>query len=445
MPPRKPTIQVRLDANTRGFQASMDRAARDAESVGRKIGRVGKVAALGLAGLGVAGAAVAAKFAADFLKTGDALDKMSKRTGVTVEQLQRLEFAAEQSGSDLGTLEKAFLRQARVINDANDGLASATDSFDALGVSVADLEGLSPDEQFTLLADALSQVEDSGKKAALAQEIFGRSGAQLIPLIDEGAAGIGALADQASKAGNIMSTQSAQAAAKFNDQLNVLKQGLLSIGQQAFAALIPLLLDMIDRMGNLAAVVKEQVQIAVERLQPVIEAMADYWATVLLPAIQAVSAWIQNHVVPVVRFLADVVHEQVQRAVAFWSERMDFLVEILKAAWEIIRQLFVSAFKILKAIWDVFAGIFTGDWERVWGGVRDAFAAVWAFVETLFGEVLGILGGLWREFGEIFGLVLDAIRTKFVSVWQTIYDFFRASSTPSSAASRRSRTRSPEE
>ena len=415
-----------IDADTKGFTRGMDKAEKRASGFGKKLAGVGKIAAGGLAVAGIAAAGAAAKLAADFLQTGDALHKMNIRTGVSVENLQKLDFAAQQSGSDLETLEKAFLKQSKVINDANSGLTGAVDKLDALGLSAEDLIDLSPDEQFKLIADAMKNVTNDTEKAAIAQEIFGKSGADLIPLLNEGADGINRLSDQAAAAGNIMSADAATAAAEFNDRLNVLKQGVLSIGQKAFAAMLPILFKLIETLETIARVVREQVQIAIEKLQPVIEAMSEYWNTVLLPALQAVSAWINDNLVPAVKFLADIIMEYVQIQVEFWKERMDFLITVLKEAWEIIRQVFVTAFEVIKALWDVFSAVFRGDWSAAWEAVKDAFQAVWDLIKQIFESTLTIITSLFGEFGEIFAGKLDLLKEKWESVWEGIKAAFEA-------------------
>ena len=147
-------LKVKLNADVRKYEKALRKAERDTKGFGDKLGKTAKVAGAALAGVGVAAGAMTKKF----LSAGDDLDKMSGRTGIAVEELQKFGFAAEQSGTDLATFEKAILKQSKILNDAKDGLASATDSLDALGVSVEDLDGLNPDEQFLVLADALSEV-----------------------------------------------------------------------------------------------------------------------------------------------------------------------------------------------------------------------------------------------------------------------------------------------
>ncbi|MGE4340609.1 MAG: phage tail tape measure protein, partial [Pigmentiphaga sp.] len=185
-----------------------------------------------------------------FAGMGDTIHKMSLRTGVSAESLSELGFAAEQSGADLTTLEAGLRRMQRAIGEAIDGSQTAVDALAALGLSVKNLTGLSPEEQFKLIADRIAEIEDPTLKAATAMELFGDSGTMLLPLMEQGAAGIEALQRQARELALTISTEDANAAASLTDALNilwrVLKQGVFTIG----SALAPALKDFAERAAS---------------------------------------------------------------------------------------------------------------------------------------------------------------------------------------------------
>lgn len=247
---RSRTLRLILAGDADSLNRTLQRAQARTKTFGGSVQKAAGVATKAFAGIAVGGAAMAVKLGADMLRTGDALDKMNRRTGLTVERIQELDFAAQQSGTTLEALEKGFLRSTRVVSDAQRGMKSAADTLAALGLTVEEVEATHPDQLFTRFADALTAVEDPTRRAALAQELFGRAGAELIPLLDAGSAGIEALAAQAQAAGNIMSADAARAAAQFNDSLNLLKQEAMAGVQQAFAALAPKLQEIIGAMKS---------------------------------------------------------------------------------------------------------------------------------------------------------------------------------------------------
>lgn len=213
-----------------------------------------------LAGLGAGIVAPLLATTSVFASMGDSLAKMSGRTGVSVESLSELGYAADQSGADLETLEAALRRMQKQVVEASDGSASASESFQRLGISVASLIRLSPEAQFKLIADRLSQIEDPTLKAAMAMEVFGKSGTRLLPLIANGAAGIEALQEQARQLGLTISTEDAQAAEVFGDTLDdlwkVLKITAFTIG----SALAPTLIMAAKAVTRIVVMVTDWVR-----------------------------------------------------------------------------------------------------------------------------------------------------------------------------------------
>lgn len=195
-----------------------------------------------------------------FAATGDVLEKMSRRTGIGVEALSELGFAAEQSGGGLEVLEKGVRTMQRTINDAERGLSTAVDALDDLGLSADRLRGLSPEGQFKAIAEAISRVEDPTKRAALAMQIFGRAGTQLLPLMEEGADGIEALQAQARAFGLTVSTESAKQAALLTDTLNILWRVVKRVWFEIGAALAPVLIETADIMARAGVTVLRWVE-----------------------------------------------------------------------------------------------------------------------------------------------------------------------------------------
>jgi hypothetical protein len=182
-----------------------------------------------------------------FASMGDTMAKASQRTGIGVERLSELAYAAEQSGADLATLEAGVRRMQKTIVEAAGGSEAAQEALANLGLSVQQLEGLSPDQQFMLIADRLAQIADPTLRAAAALDLFGRSGTQLLPMIAGGAAGIEALSRRGRELGLVMATEDAEAAVVFGDLLadlwKTIKMGVFVIG----SALAPVVTDFVQR------------------------------------------------------------------------------------------------------------------------------------------------------------------------------------------------------
>jgi TP901 family phage tail tape measure protein len=228
---------VELFADDSKLVRGLRSAQRKVKAFGAAIARFGSK----LATLGSAIAAPLVASAKAFSVMGDAVAKMSKRTGLSVETLSELRYVASQTGTEFSTLENGLRRMQRSIYDAGRGLSTATDALTDLGLTFQDLDGLSPEQQFKLLAEKISQVEDPTKKAAIAMSLFGRTGTNLLPMFAKGAAGIDQLQQQARELGLTMSSEDAKAAEDFTDAMDrlwkTIKMATFNIG----AALAPAL------------------------------------------------------------------------------------------------------------------------------------------------------------------------------------------------------------
>lgn len=183
---------------------------------------------------------------------GDEIAKASKKTGMTTEDISRLRYAAERSGVGFGGLESALARMARSASEAAGGAEMYSEAYDRLGVSVTDANGeLKGGEQlFREVAEGLKNVDNATERAALAQEIFGRSGAQLLPLLNEGEAGIKKLGDRAEELGMVLSGKAANDSERFNDALEDLKDTGTTIAMTLGQTLMPTIAEIAEKVSE---------------------------------------------------------------------------------------------------------------------------------------------------------------------------------------------------
>lgn len=234
----------------------------DLNPLSRALKRIGPVlnrwgAGLRQAGIGLSAAATSvlaplALATRAFAAAGDNLHKMSQRTGISADNLSALSHAAELSGANVGELENGIRRLQRSASEAADGTASYAEAFDRLGVSTTDASGqLKPTEQLLLeTADALARMDNHTQKAALAQEIFGRAGTRLLPMLDQGAAGINAMMQEARDLGLVLNDPAAAAAAELTDALTRLQTVLKRVWQTIGEALSPAVTQLANAMAE---------------------------------------------------------------------------------------------------------------------------------------------------------------------------------------------------
>ena len=204
------------------------------------------------AALSVAGLLAAGKHA---LETADNLAKLSQKTGMSVESLSLLRPIAEQSGVSLEGLAKGIKKLSSAMVEAAGGSKEQADTFLRLGVSVKDTAGqLRPTEEVLLdLASAFAAMPDGAEKSALAVKLFGKSGVDLIPFLNQGRTGIEELKTKFKELGLEVNDKTARAAEKFNDTLNTVKQALQGIAMKVAEAALPALQHLADALVALAS------------------------------------------------------------------------------------------------------------------------------------------------------------------------------------------------
>lgn len=235
----KQRLTAIISADTTGFKRGM-----------ADVKRITANAVKAVAGIGIAGAAAyatAAKATANYL---DNIGKTSKRTGIAADELQRLQFAAELSGTSLADLEKGTKRMASVILDMENGLTESKRAFSALSLTLDDVKGKTPTEQLHTMLTALAGISDKSKQAALAQDIFGRAGTQLLPMLSDGAEGFDALRRERERMGPLFTDAEVRAGEELNDAIGRL--GLtakVAIGQLVVST-FPQLIERINATAD---------------------------------------------------------------------------------------------------------------------------------------------------------------------------------------------------
>lgn len=196
-----------------------------------------------------AGIQQARRMAQESAQLADDSRKLGQRIGFTTEQIQELDFALGISGTSISEQRGSLVRMARAARDASEGVTTYKEAFDALGVSVTNVDGeLKQSPELLLeLADAFAAMPDGIEKTALAAEVFGRQGTNMIQFLNLGAEGARELMAEASALGGVMSDEAAQKAELYNDTMLRLQTGIKGVRNEVAGILIPLFSDGAQR------------------------------------------------------------------------------------------------------------------------------------------------------------------------------------------------------
>lgn len=183
----------------------------------------------------------------------ESTSNLSRELGIGYSQLQELQIAADLAGVSTDTLGKAFTKAQLAIAKASQGGAEAVKALSAIGLTAADFQGLSSSEQFTLIANAINGIADPAQRAAAAVSIFGRSGAELLPVFRELAGNLGTAQDFLAKFRGGLTELQVGRINELGDTFQLAGKAVQIVGQQVLAELAPALTEAANQFINFAS------------------------------------------------------------------------------------------------------------------------------------------------------------------------------------------------
>jgi len=364
-----------------GLSAAEGQVKKSTEAMAAKFASIGKT-------MTIVGGVITAAFGVIIKKTmeaGDKFDKMSLRTGESVENLSSLAYACDITGTSIEGLEVGIKFLTKGMDDASQGIGLAKDAFEYLGMSVKDTEGnLRPTvEVLKEAATKIAAIENPAKQAALAMDLFGaRSGTQLIPLLKLGGAGIDELMNKAKELGITMSTETAKAAAEFKDRLEDLKGSLAGAGRDIAMILIPPLTELTKKAIEIVKKITAWAESHKPLVKQIIElgAILGVLAAVGGPILLAVSAFM----------------------------KMKAAILAVSAAIKVVTAVMMTNPLGLALV--ATAALYTA-WITNFGGIRD-------FTIAVVNKIKEVLGWLWDKViwvAESLGLIKKPIEEVVIS------------------------------
>ncbi|KWO21409.1 phage tail length tape measure family protein [Burkholderia ubonensis] len=225
----------------------------------------------------------AAEAMADY---GEAVHKTAQVTGVSTDAIQQWVFSAHAAGVNAKETVEAFSKLADVQNRAVHGNKMAADAFAALGISLNALRSSSPNDLLAKIADAFHNSADGAGKAAVANELFGASGANLIPLLDRGSAGLAQLGIEARNAGAIIGGDTIEQMAAMKEQMDLAHARMDAMSMSAKTVLLPTILNLTSALSDNAAL-KPILEDFYHGVSEVVKGTASVLATLVVGAEQA--------------------------------------------------------------------------------------------------------------------------------------------------------------
>lgn len=414
----------------------------------------GVAGVVGGAVVGAVGAAIDAvsNLVNSYGELGGRLTDMSDRTGLSTETLGELDYAATKSGTSLDTLEGSLAKMGNKLVDAAAGSKTARAAFTTLGLSVEELSQLSPDQQFERIAQAISEIDDPAARTAAAMDVFGKSGADLLPLMKDGAAGIQAFRKEAVGLGRL-SGRDVDALDQLGDTFETLGIGAYNAGATVTAAFAPVLTDLaeaalpvVQTLAGVASSIGDAVSGVLKAYPPIetltggLSALGDMldsglqslgpWGQAISDALGNVGAAMQTHFANGIKMWQGLFD-------ALSSGDIGLAIEIqlasLDIAWQnalaglgidwvetvaLVEDTFNNVSASLQVAWVETTSFLATVWSEMVHGMRDAFDAYLGFVVKsliTIGELSGqVNSSLAKELRKITDTtVSDSIQKRY--------------------------------
>lgn len=230
-------LTIEMAANVARLKTDMAAARNTVDST---MNSIRKSAALAAGALGAIGLGLSANAFAGWIKgainAADEANKLAQKIGISVKEIGGLQLAFQQGGVNAEAMQKSLAK-------LNVNIANGDAAFKALGVSTKNADGSFRTTTSVLIdiADKFANTQNGAAKTAMAMEIFGKSGVDLIPVLNAGGESIREFGELAEKLGLVLSEDTAAAAEKFNDTLELIGLGSRGIANQVMAELLPTL------------------------------------------------------------------------------------------------------------------------------------------------------------------------------------------------------------
>lgn len=235
-----------------------DQASGVVERAGGAFGKFSGIV-LGVAAAGIAAGAATVAFTNKMVEGIESVNDAATRLGTTVTKLSELHFAADLANVSAESLDNSLQIMQRTAAQAAENGGRVATSLSQMGISAKEFSALPVDSKLGLVADQFSKMSDAGQRARLANELFGRSGAQMLQMLNQGREGLAAAAEEARKFGVVIGPQAAANAKAYGDMLDRVGAASTGLGRGISEGLVPIITGLGNRFANFIAENREAV------------------------------------------------------------------------------------------------------------------------------------------------------------------------------------------
>lgn len=251
-------LMATLSLDTDDYDSSLESSEKKADSFGKKLksgirtaAKVGTAAVVAFTGATVAAGTALVNGVTNLSEYGDNIDKMSQKLGVSSEAYQKWDYVLGQAGTSMDNMAMGLKTLTNKMDDAKNGSEDALAMFEKLGISLEDLEGMTREDLFEAAIAGFQGMADSTERAALANDLFGRSGQELAPLFNTTTEETKELLKASEDLGFVLSEETVKASADYQDALDTMQRTMGGVKNNLLAEFMPSITTVMDGITKL--------------------------------------------------------------------------------------------------------------------------------------------------------------------------------------------------
>lgn len=453
-----------IDETTNKGKTSEKSFASSVGSMVKSAAKVGTAIAAGTSAA-VGGLMALANKTAD---TADTFDKSSLRTGLEVEELQRLNYAAGQSGIELSSLEKSAKKLNDRLGEVSEGNSKTAEMFDKLGVSVKDSEGnmRSTTDIYNDTLTKLADMGDTAEATAIGTDLFGKAFTDLKPLLAEGSAGIDELKNRADELGIVMSEDAVNAGVVFGDTLSDIKQSMGGVFNSIMSALIPVIQQVLDliiqNMPTIHNLISTLAPILTQLLSSLLPPLMDLASTLLPTIIQLINMLLPfitqviqsilpviidlltmllpplmqiielilplllsliEPLLPLLQPIFDLLQPFIDLLMALLTPLLDLINMILPPIISLLTTIIGAILPPLQTALNVTAGVLTNVFGAAFKAIQPIIEGLKTYLNGIITFIKGVFSGNWKQAWEGIKQIFSGIVSTFTNIFKAPINF----------------------
>ena len=421
---------AKLGLDTSEYDENLDKSEKKSESFGSKL-KTGIGAAAGVATAAVAATTAATvagtkafvEGAADVARYGDEIEKNSQKLGLSISKYQEFDYVLNIAGTSMSNVSMGMKTMTNKLDEAKNGSESALAMFEALGMSFEDLQTMTREEVFENAIYGFQNLEESTERAALANDLFGRSGQELTPLFNMTNEETKELIKNANEYGMVMSDDAVKASASFQDSLTTMQNTMAGFKNNMMSQFLPSLSTVMDGLSLIFSGKSEsglaKVEEGVDKLASKMSEVTPIFVKVGGTILTSLASAITKNLPTLLRSGAEAINE-------IGTGIISNLDQILPAAFSVIETIGGSLLDHADEIIETGAGILIQLTDGLAQNADQVIPAIVSVIHTLVSTltqpevakplleggiqiIVGLISGLAQATPELVGMIPELI------------------------------------